>query len=424
MPTSGRAASYDPFRTVPFGLPGRLGHSCAHAYCPRRAGSQAWTLCCRPRTGRDHRSPTSSGPVSGSGSMTVWLNPCWAASMPGDPARLSAKSTVPEIKAMAEGHRSLYLTMRSRRAQAPNQQVRRWFPSQGHGVLVDALVKEISPQAVLAGTEVSGVERTGAGWCISTAGGRISAEELVLAVPAYAAADLLEPLAPELSSELRGIPYVDVANATLAFRAHDLPELPPGTGFLVPPVEDRFIVGCTWLTNKWPHLVNDDVVLIKSMVGRASDRRWLTMSDEQLIEAVRAICRACWESTRNPSRRSCSAGPRPYPSTSSAMRIGWRRSIARSPTSVACTSLEPRIAARAWPAARLRRPQLPTASREGEPHAVVHGRADRESLYVALTGAAGHEMGCFGLGESGWSVRCLPAGGGVGGGRGFCRNDC
>ena len=206
----------------------------------------------------------------------------------GDPARLSAKSTVPEIKAMAEAHRSLYLTMRSRRAQAPNQRVRRWFPSQGHGGSGGRSCQEISPQAVLAGTEVSGVERTGAGWCISTAGGRISAEELVLAVPAYAAADLLEPLAPELSSELRGIPYVDVANATLAFRAHDLPELPPGTGFLVPPVEDRFIVGCTWLTNKWPRLVNDDVVLIKSMVGRAGDRRWLTMSDEQLIEAVRA----------------------------------------------------------------------------------------------------------------------------------------
>ena len=30
----------------------------------------------------------------------------------------------------------------------------------------------------------------------------------------------------------------------------------------------------------------------------------------------------------------------------------------------------------------------------------MHGRADRESLYVALTGAAGHEMGCFGLGGS------------------------
>jgi oxygen-dependent protoporphyrinogen oxidase len=60
-----------------------------------------------------------------------------------------------------------------------------------------------------------------------------------------------------------------------------------GTGFLVPPVEGGFIVGCTWLTSKWPHLANDEVVLIKSMVGRWGDRRWLEMDDDQLVSAVR-----------------------------------------------------------------------------------------------------------------------------------------
>ena len=207
----------------------------------------------------------------------------------GDPAALSAKSTVPEIKAMADGHRSLYLTMRSRRAKAPKPAGAPLVSlAGGMSGLVEALVKDIGPQTLMAGTEVTGVERTGDGWRISTADDWITAQELVLAVPAYSAADLLEPLAPGLSADLRDIPYVDVANATLAFRAEGLPTLPPGTGFLVPPVEERFIVGCSWLTNKWPHLVNDHVVLIKSMVGRAGDRRWLTMSDQQIIEGVRA----------------------------------------------------------------------------------------------------------------------------------------
>jgi oxygen-dependent protoporphyrinogen oxidase len=153
---------------------------------------------------------------------------------------------------------------------------------------VEALAEEIGSQAVRPGTEITRVERTADGWRVTTADDRMTAQELVLAVPAYAAAEMLEPLAPGLSAELHAIPYVDVANATMAFRAPDLPELPPGTGFLVPPVENRFIVGCTWLTNKWPHLVNDDVVLIKSMVGRAGDRRWLTLSDDQIIDGVRA----------------------------------------------------------------------------------------------------------------------------------------
>ena len=73
----------------------------------------------------------------------------------------------------------------------------------------------------------------------------------------------------------------------MAFRPGDVPNLPPGTGFLIPPIEHEFIVGCTWLTNKWPHLVNDDVVLIKCMVGRSGDDRWLSMSDERIVEEVR-----------------------------------------------------------------------------------------------------------------------------------------
>ena len=112
------------------------------------------------------------------------------------------------------------------------------------------------------------------------------ADHVVLATPAYVTAELLRATAPELANELQ-IPYVDVANATLAFRPSDVPALPLGTGFLVPPIEREFIVGCSWLTNKWPHLVNDDVVLIKCMVGRAGDRRWLPMSDAEIVEGVR-----------------------------------------------------------------------------------------------------------------------------------------
>ena len=67
--------------------------------------------------------------------------------------------------------------------------------------------------------------------------------------------------------------------------------------------------------------------------------------------------------------------PKAIPQYVTAMRIGWRRSIARSPTSVAWCLTGAAYRGSAWPVAAIRRPQLPTASREGEPHAVVHGRA-------------------------------------------------
>ncbi|MEZ5157301.1 MAG: protoporphyrinogen oxidase [Candidatus Nanopelagicales bacterium] len=209
----------------------------------------------------------------------------------GDPARLSAKSTVPEITAMAADGRSLYLSMRSRRSAAPEPTGKRTAPlvsiRGGLHRLVQALANDLGDDNLITGAAIRTLERTTSGWRASSDAGEFMTENLVLSVPAYVAADLLGPVSADLSDQLGGIPYVDVANATLAFHVRDIPDLPPGTGFLVPPVEGRFVVGCTWLTSKWPHLVNDDVVLIKCMVGRSGDTRWLSMSDEQIIDGIR-----------------------------------------------------------------------------------------------------------------------------------------
>ncbi len=210
----------------------------------------------------------------------------------GDPARLSARSTVPEIAAIAAGGRSLYLSLRARRTANPAPTGKRPAPLVslwgGMDRLVEALADRIGRDAIRSGVGIESLQRTSEGWRLTTDRGSFTASQLVLAVPAYAAADLLEPTDPGLSARLREIRYVGVANATLAFPRHAVPALPSGTGFLVPPVEGEVIVGCTWLTNKWPHLVNDDVVLIKCMVGRPGDDRWLTMSDARIVDEVRS----------------------------------------------------------------------------------------------------------------------------------------
>ncbi len=115
----------------------------------------------------------------------------------------------------------------------------------------------------------------------------VVADTVVLAAPAHAVAELVAAGAPELAAELRGIEYVDVATVTLALPQDEVGEL-TGTGFLVPPVEGAMLVGCTWLTSKWPHLAGGDTVLLRCMVGRDGDDRWTTMDDAELVAAVRA----------------------------------------------------------------------------------------------------------------------------------------
>lgn len=216
----------------------------------------------------------------------------------GDPSVLSARSTVPEIAAMAGSGRSLYLTMRRRRRQA----ARRPQPSTagvrpraplvsvrgGLSRIVERLTDEIGPDAVRTGRPVERLERRDDGWSVVTAGESLPARQVVLAVPAYVAADLLAGHSAEAAGLLRGIPYVDVGNVTLALPRSEVGDLPPGTGFLVPPADRRLTVGCTWLSQKWPHLAQREHVVIKTMVGRAGDDRWVALGDDELVARVRA----------------------------------------------------------------------------------------------------------------------------------------
>jgi oxygen-dependent protoporphyrinogen oxidase len=210
----------------------------------------------------------------------------------GSPDVLSATSTVPEIAALARTGRSITLTMRKRRKAAPAPTAKRPAPlvsiRGGLGTLTSALIDVVGAGNIRTGAAVTGLNHEGSGrWTVATGTGELAADAVVIATPAYVAADLVGPHSSRAGEILRGIPYVDVANATLAYRRSDVPADLRGTGFLVPPVEGDFIVGCTWLTSKWPHLANDDVVLIKSMVGRWGDDRWLSMDDDQLVAAVR-----------------------------------------------------------------------------------------------------------------------------------------
>ena len=144
---------------------------------------------------------------------------------------------------------------------------------------------------VKLGVKVERVERTEGGYLVHTNQGVEQATDVVFAVPSYVAAKLIAPLAPAAAAKLDAIPYVDTAGVLLAFRSSDVKPLPYGTGFLIPPIEQEFIVGCTWLTSKWPQLVNDEVVVIRNRVGRWGDKRWMAMDDQELIDRVREALR-------------------------------------------------------------------------------------------------------------------------------------
>jgi oxygen-dependent protoporphyrinogen oxidase len=213
----------------------------------------------------------------------------------GDANLLSATSTVPEIAGMAKNSRSLYLGLRKRKKSMATSATAGKPPAPplvtvhgGLGGLITALVENLNGAKVKTSTRVESIVRTPQGYSLALSDGTsITADEVVLATPAYVASALLKDLVPAASAVLDQTPYVDVCSVTMSFDRTEVGEFPKGTGFLVPPCEKEFLVGVSWLSSKWAHVNDENHQIVRVLVGRSGDSRWATMSDKQLVSTVR-----------------------------------------------------------------------------------------------------------------------------------------
>jgi oxygen-dependent protoporphyrinogen oxidase len=205
--------------------------------------------------------------------------------------RLSARSAVPEVMSLLDGARSVYLTMRRREKKPAAGPALVSLPG-GMARLIDAIADACASLGADLRTDaaVTSIARADDGrWAVTLADSTVvTADDVVVTTPAYTAAALLAGIAPDAAAALRQIEYVDVATVMLSYRRHQVAHPLDRTGFLVPPVDGRLLVGCSWLTSKWGHLAHDTRVVIRAMVGRDGDSRWTTMSDDELVAAVQA----------------------------------------------------------------------------------------------------------------------------------------
>ncbi|HET9911098.1 MAG TPA: protoporphyrinogen oxidase [Anaerolineales bacterium] len=114
------------------------------------------------------------------------------------------------------------------------------------------------------------------------------ANGIIIAAPAFAAAQMLASLDPSLASDLRSIPYASTATVSLAYRQSDIPRDLDGYGYVIPRREGRRALACTWTSTKFPHRAPDGYALIRVFVGRAGqDIPWneddlLALAKEEL----------------------------------------------------------------------------------------------------------------------------------------------
>ncbi|WP_324676839.1 protoporphyrinogen oxidase [Hymenobacter sp. GOD-10R] len=113
-------------------------------------------------------------------------------------------------------------------------------------------------------------------------------EAVVLALPTYAAAPLLERLFPEAASALADVYYPAMAAIYTTYYRADVAHPLDGFGALHPKVEQPYAAGSIWTSSIFPNRCPTDQVLFTTFVGGSQYQEQAQQSAEQQQQAVHA----------------------------------------------------------------------------------------------------------------------------------------
>lgn len=220
-----------------------------------------------------------------------------------DPERLSLRATMPRFLEMERTDRSVILGM-LKRARSQNRVETNvtsgarysLFLSFARGMqtLVDELSSRLARASVQLRARVNSLRlnRASGTWVVNTESGvSIIADVVCIALPTYAAAQLLQETDPILSKELEAISYTSTATVNLAYTRSDIPHALDGFGFVVPFIEKRSLIACTFSSIKFHGRAPGGFVLLRAFVGGALQPDMFALDEAEMIQRVRADLR-------------------------------------------------------------------------------------------------------------------------------------
>jgi protoporphyrinogen/coproporphyrinogen III oxidase len=224
----------------------------------------------------------------------------------GDAAQLSARAVLPRLVDMEARYGSLTRGMlaahrdmrkRARQSSAKNGNSRAGVqPAQralftalrgGMQQLVDAITRRLDAGSIHLSSPAKTLEKDSSGWRLEAGGFTRLYDALIVASPAWAAGELLNPVDPDLGAELIAIPYSSSITINLIYSEARLGPLPEGFGFLVPPSEARSMLACTFVHRKFLGRTPPGKAVFRAFLGGMKNEALLAEPDAALISIVR-----------------------------------------------------------------------------------------------------------------------------------------
>lgn len=214
-----------------------------------------------------------------------------------DPEKLSLRATMPRFLEMEEESGSVIRAMIHEQNRAEKRQSGARYSmfmsfKEGMKTLVDALAGRLSGGSVRLNEGVRRVELTQKGWNVITDKGlELQADGIIITIPAYQAAAIVEGFEPSLAADLSDIQYASSAVISLTYRREDIPHPLDGFGFVVPVVERRAIIACSFSSVKFEGRAPEGYVLLRCFSGGALQPEIYEKDDSSLIAlAHKEVC--------------------------------------------------------------------------------------------------------------------------------------
>jgi protoporphyrinogen/coproporphyrinogen III oxidase len=224
-----------------------------------------------------------------------------------DPEKLSLRATFPRFLEMEAKHRSIILALlkTARRTPTTGTSGARYslFLSFNRGMqlLSDTLIKRITSEEsavrLRLNTTVQSVARdketSSDKWRVTVGPGEtLIADGVCLALPAHLAAEVLQDVSPTIATELHAIPYASTATINLGYTRNAIPHPLDGFGFVVPYIEKRSVLACTFSSVKFAGRAPEGHVLLRAFAGGALQPDVFALDEDEMVARVREDLRA------------------------------------------------------------------------------------------------------------------------------------
>ncbi|HZV12367.1 MAG TPA: protoporphyrinogen oxidase [Candidatus Kapabacteria bacterium] len=214
----------------------------------------------------------------------------------GDADQLSARSTFPslfeterEYGSIIGGQLKKMLFKKKTKSSSGSGFGKLFSFDQGMQALTNTLAASMG-EIVHLGAETLAITKNAEGWKVQLQqNGMVNhatCRAVVLATPAYASAELIKPLSPELADKLNSVQYAPIGVVHTAYKRTIVSHPLDGFGFLVPPKENRNILGCIFSSSLFPNRAPQDSALLTTFVGGTTQKEILSGAQEEILRST------------------------------------------------------------------------------------------------------------------------------------------